>query len=198
MAEKASTAGPLAAQAHFVTPEGLLTTYSRQWLNDLYNLVIAPNSAVNEIPEIKDALEVLAAAVAVIEGQIEILTGLVAANTQAIQDNESAIAVNTARIDDVTAIANENADAIALIQTELAAHIAATVAHGSTGDIVGNLDLAQPAPGDKGVVSEADPNADVAGAVAGADTVNATTIQELVDQFNSLQGVLRAAGILDT
>lgn len=76
----------------------------------------------------------------------------------------------------------------------IAAHVAATSAHGATGDLVGNLDLATGAVA--GVVRQASALADLN--LTASNPPTQAEVQAVSDKVDALLAKLRTAGILDT
>lgn len=127
----------------------------------------------------------------------EALLGAIDANTAEIEDIQLQLTTINGQITAINGQIVTLQSDLALVADDLADHVAASVAHGATGDIVGNLDYAAPSIG--GVVWLANAVSDAANstipaltpvAAAGAAYVQAYA-QAQTDAINSLANNLQ-------
>ena len=194
--------------------------------NDFDNLNLDLTDLENQVAQNTTNIETNTLNIATNTSNIATNTTNISTNTTNIATNTSDIATNATNISTNTGNISTNTTNISTNTTNLTNHIAATEAHGSTGDIIGTGDAAESAT--RGAVFLADAVTDASQSTVAvtqpdvpsaaptysvADTqTNAVLTNELkadvnqlvsdvndaIDQLNELMANLRTSGVLDT
>ncbi|QZI87774.1 hypothetical protein PODOV050v2_p0009 [Vibrio phage 66E30.1] len=134
-------------QVKLIDQNGLMNRAWSVWFRDLYRRVAykGGNSIDDNIEDIDDlvaAVEANIIAIAANKEEIEANSLAIAKNSEDIAINSEAIVQNALAIAENKTNIEANAQAIVLLANSLDAHVNASQAHGSNGDIVGFNDTA--------------------------------------------------------
>ena len=134
-------------QVKLIDQNGLMNRAWSVWFRDLYRRVAykggnSIDDNIEDIDHLVDAVEANIIAIAANKEAIETNALAIAQNAEDIAVNSAAIVQNALAIAENATDIAENAAAIVILANNLDAHVNASQAHSSNGDIVGFNDLA--------------------------------------------------------